>query len=116
MMRHRPVLFPEMSVRPNGRLMAKPAPKSDSAYGHGLRAHNRGNDRESYIEHWAGVNGMYDAFSCQVPVLPARAVVPVKENAPWYSHRYSSDSVLEPFVSDWRNQNRREHKPFRNFQ
>lgn len=29
--------------------------------------------------HWAEVNGIYGAFFSEVPVLPARAVVPVKE-------------------------------------
>jgi len=29
--------------------------------------------------HWAEVNGIYGAFFGEVPVLPARAVVPVKE-------------------------------------
>ena len=33
----------------------------------------------SDIEHWAEVNGIYGAFFGEVPVLPARAVVPVKE-------------------------------------
>jgi 2-iminobutanoate/2-iminopropanoate deaminase len=33
----------------------------------------------SDIEHWAEVNGIYGAFFSEVPVLPARAVVPVKE-------------------------------------
>lgn len=29
--------------------------------------------------HWSEVNGIYGAFFAKVPVLPARAVVPVKE-------------------------------------
>lgn len=33
----------------------------------------------SDIGHWAEVNGIYGAFFGEVPVLPARAVVPVKE-------------------------------------
>jgi len=33
----------------------------------------------SDIDHWAEVNGIYGAFFSEVPVLPARAVVPVKE-------------------------------------
>jgi 2-iminobutanoate/2-iminopropanoate deaminase len=33
----------------------------------------------SDIGHWAEVNGIYGAFFSEVPVLPARAVVPVKE-------------------------------------
>jgi len=33
----------------------------------------------SDIAHWAEVNGIYGAFFAKVPVLPARAVVPVKE-------------------------------------
>jgi 2-iminobutanoate/2-iminopropanoate deaminase len=33
----------------------------------------------SDISHWTEVNGIYGAFFAEVPVLPARAVVPVKE-------------------------------------
>lgn len=33
----------------------------------------------SDIAHWAEVDGIYGAFFADVPVLPARAVVPVKE-------------------------------------
>jgi 2-iminobutanoate/2-iminopropanoate deaminase len=33
----------------------------------------------SDIAHWAKVDGIYGAFFSKVPVLPARAVVPVKE-------------------------------------
>lgn len=33
----------------------------------------------SDIAHWDEINGMYGAFFSGVPVLPARAVVPVKE-------------------------------------
>ena len=33
----------------------------------------------SDIAHWTEVNGIYGAFFSEVPVLPARAVVPVKE-------------------------------------
>src|SRR5260370_21029593 len=33
----------------------------------------------SDIAHWAEVNDIYGAFFSEVPVLPARAVVPVKE-------------------------------------
>jgi 2-iminobutanoate/2-iminopropanoate deaminase len=33
----------------------------------------------SDIAHWAEVNDIYGAFFREVPVLPARAVVPVKE-------------------------------------
>jgi 2-iminobutanoate/2-iminopropanoate deaminase len=33
----------------------------------------------SDISQWAEVNGIYGAFFSEVPVLPARAVVPVKE-------------------------------------
>jgi 2-iminobutanoate/2-iminopropanoate deaminase len=33
----------------------------------------------SDMEYWAEVNGIYGAFFSEVPVLPARAVVPVKE-------------------------------------
>jgi hypothetical protein len=33
----------------------------------------------SDIEHWAEVKGIYGAFFSKVAVLPARAVVPVKE-------------------------------------
>ena len=33
----------------------------------------------SDLVHWAEVNGIYGAFFSEVPVLPARAVVPVKE-------------------------------------
>jgi len=31
------------------------------------------------IAHWTEVNGIYGGFFSEVPVLPARAVVPVKE-------------------------------------
>jgi len=33
----------------------------------------------SDITHWTEVDGIYGAFFAEVPVLPARAVVPVKE-------------------------------------
>ena len=33
----------------------------------------------SDMAHWTEVNGIYGAFFSEVPVLPARAVVPVKE-------------------------------------
>jgi 2-iminobutanoate/2-iminopropanoate deaminase len=33
----------------------------------------------SEISHWAEVDGIYGAFFADVPVLPARAIVPVKE-------------------------------------
>lgn len=33
----------------------------------------------SDISHWAEVDGIYGAFFSEVPVLPARAVVPIKE-------------------------------------
>jgi len=33
----------------------------------------------SDIAHWTEVDGIYGAFFAEVPVLPARAVVPVKE-------------------------------------
>ena len=33
----------------------------------------------SDIAHWAEINGIYGAFFSEAPVLPARAVVPVKE-------------------------------------
>jgi 2-iminobutanoate/2-iminopropanoate deaminase len=33
----------------------------------------------SDISHWSEVDGIYGAFFADVPVLPARAIVPVKE-------------------------------------
>jgi 2-iminobutanoate/2-iminopropanoate deaminase len=33
----------------------------------------------SDIDHWGEVNGIYGAFFAEIPVLPARAIVPVKE-------------------------------------
>ena len=33
----------------------------------------------SDISHWPEVDGIYGAFFADVPVLPARAVVPIKE-------------------------------------
>lgn len=33
----------------------------------------------SDIAHWAEINGIYGAFFSEVPVLPARSVLPVKE-------------------------------------
>jgi len=39
----------------------------------------------SDIAHWSEINGIYGAFFSEVPVLPARAVVPVKE-MPYGAH------------------------------
>jgi enamine deaminase RidA (YjgF/YER057c/UK114 family) len=47
------------------------------------------------ISHWTEVNGIYGALFQDVPVLPARAVVPIKEMH-WCTHRDSTDSLLEP--------------------